>query len=498
MNIQGRKRRVLPLPAIILGSAVVVLALLGAWRWASIRNDPPGAPVGKLMAATGRQTNALDKVRTALWPVVPGAMSSALSWLAPVDVVAVRQQACKDLGMLGPKAGMAVPALIAALADSETDVRVEAARALGQIGDPARAAVQPLLTLLDAPNTATYEAAGFALARLAPDDLAVIHAFTNALTQPHRQTDAARFLTEIAWRAPLVESALLAKLQAAEQQPLTQPWLQAALIRRLGKLENPSPAVLQMLLELLENENDVIRVAVIGAIGDLGVKAAPAIPRLIELLVSMPKASRPSALNSLETRFRYALSNYQLGVPDDHEYFLLRLSRDALLFQRQRERRVFPNSPAHQRILQALGRMGAAGMAAVPHLEQECQDEANQARVVAAMALWNIKGDCAPVIPIFRAALRQPNPQMHQFILATIKQPPTPCPEMIAPLMDIFSDPEKPRNLRLEAIEHCARMGVDALPAVEALGKVEHGPKGTVSLAAGKARTEIEAFQNLP
>ncbi len=496
MNIQGRKPRVLPLPAIFLGGAVVVLALLGAWRWASIRNGPPGPSIEKLMAATGRQTNALDKVRMALWPVVPGAMASALSWLAPVDVVAVRQQACKDLEMLGPRAEKAVPVLIKALSDPETAVRVEAARALGQIGDPARAAVQPLLTLLDVPNTATYEAAGLALARLAPEDLAVIHAFTNALTQPHRQTDAARFLTEIAWRAPLVESALLAKLQAAGQQPLTQPWLQAVLIRRLGKLENPSPAVLEMLLELLENENDVIRVAVIGAIGDMGVKVAPAIPRLVEMLGSMPKAKRPGTPTRPGIPLRHALYRYELDVPDDHEYFLWRLPR--VVFSFQRGGRSVPNTQISRRIFQALGRMSGAAIAAVPLLEQEYQDESNPARVVAAVARWSIDGNCRPIIPVLREALIESSPQMDQYVFSAIRQASTRCPEAISLLIQIFSDPERPRNLRLEAIEHCARLGADALPAVEVLWKVEHGPKGTVSLTAGKARAEIEAFQNPP
>lgn len=163
MKIQGRERRALSSPAIFLGGAVVVLTLLGIWRWASIRNNPPAVSVEKLIAAAGRQTNAMDKVRTALWPVVPGGMASALSWLAPVDAVAVRRQACQGLAMLGPKAEKAVPVLIKAFGDPETSVRVEAARAPGQIGDPARRAVQPLLTLLDAPNSATYEAAGFSM-----------------------------------------------------------------------------------------------------------------------------------------------------------------------------------------------------------------------------------------------------------------------------------------------------------------------------------------------
>lgn len=51
------------------------------------------------------------------------------------------------LGVIGPQAQTAVPALLDALADADSDVRAYAANALGQVGPKAQAAVPRLLKL---------------------------------------------------------------------------------------------------------------------------------------------------------------------------------------------------------------------------------------------------------------------------------------------------------------------------------------------------------------
>lgn len=60
-----------------------------------------------------------------------------------------RLRAARILARIGPEAQSAVPELIAALSDSAPEVRKAVARALGQIGPGASAAVVPLLEAIE-------------------------------------------------------------------------------------------------------------------------------------------------------------------------------------------------------------------------------------------------------------------------------------------------------------------------------------------------------------
>src|SRR5262245_51328408 len=59
-----------------------------------------------------------------------------------------RRQAAYALGRIGPPAQDAVPALIAALRDGDSEVRWQVTQALGRIGPAARAAVPALLGMV--------------------------------------------------------------------------------------------------------------------------------------------------------------------------------------------------------------------------------------------------------------------------------------------------------------------------------------------------------------
>jgi len=74
-----------------------------------------------------------------------GAVEVLIGVLARAEEASNRIQAAKALAELGPEAKAAVPALIAALNDSDEQVRGQVVRALGRIGPDAAAAVGPLL-----------------------------------------------------------------------------------------------------------------------------------------------------------------------------------------------------------------------------------------------------------------------------------------------------------------------------------------------------------------
>lgn len=78
----------------------------------------------------------------------------------------VRAAAAESLGLIGPAAKPAIPALIGALHDSSAEVRALAAQALGKLGVEARAAAGPLRELHDDPDESVRAAAAAALGKL--------------------------------------------------------------------------------------------------------------------------------------------------------------------------------------------------------------------------------------------------------------------------------------------------------------------------------------------
>jgi HEAT repeat protein len=67
---------------------------------------------------------------------------------------------------MGGEAGQAIPALAAALEDTDAGVRQEAAKALGALGAPARPAVPSLQKSLTDPDAAVRSEAARALQKI--------------------------------------------------------------------------------------------------------------------------------------------------------------------------------------------------------------------------------------------------------------------------------------------------------------------------------------------
>lgn len=103
-------------------------------------------------------------------PVTDGRTLS--QWVADLKAAApqVRNAAAYEISGLGPSAAPAVPALIAALDDSEASVRFPVTVALGEIGPAASAAVPRLKKMMDEEiNDEVAAAARRALRKIQPD-----------------------------------------------------------------------------------------------------------------------------------------------------------------------------------------------------------------------------------------------------------------------------------------------------------------------------------------
>jgi HEAT repeat protein len=81
-------------------------------------------------------------------PPPPGAGSETSDWKALVGPAGVRENAAEALGLLGPRAAAAVPALVETLNDPSSQVCEQSAIALGKIGASAQPAVPLLIQIL--------------------------------------------------------------------------------------------------------------------------------------------------------------------------------------------------------------------------------------------------------------------------------------------------------------------------------------------------------------
>ncbi len=86
----------------------------------------------------------------------------------------IRIQALRKLGLMGPQAASAVPALVPGLSDRDPRLRKKTADVLRSIGPPARQAVSTLLAALNDPEADVRAASAWALQAIKPDAKAVM------------------------------------------------------------------------------------------------------------------------------------------------------------------------------------------------------------------------------------------------------------------------------------------------------------------------------------
>src|SRR6267142_2804038 len=91
--------------------------------------------VPELVRLLDKQDSLFRKLTWSWWQKLPPRWKGRTSRMHAPNAVDVRYAAAKALGVLGPEAGPAAPALGKAMRSRDSSVRMAAALALGQIGD---------------------------------------------------------------------------------------------------------------------------------------------------------------------------------------------------------------------------------------------------------------------------------------------------------------------------------------------------------------------------
>lgn len=183
--------------------------------------------------------------------------ATALVRAAGDDNDRVRSKAVEALGKIGDSAAtVAVPCLIRALRDQDNGIIALAAEALGQMGQSADGAIPALVRSLGHKSTEVRRGAAQALG-----ELGVVAATARpALEKAAHDDDGAvraqaiRALGAIGGSTPTPGAVGLAWLQDRD------PVVRAAAVESLGRSSEPSEAMLQALMLLLDDANDQVKI----------------------------------------------------------------------------------------------------------------------------------------------------------------------------------------------------------------------------------------------
>jgi hypothetical protein len=187
---------------------------------------------------------------------------------------ALRRQAIFALGVIGAKAGEAVPALAAILQeDPNPDLRVQAALALSKMDPASRAAVPALAGALSDSDPFVRAYAAIALQRLGTDARPAIAALIKAIDDESNQTNLETF----------------------------QFTVQEMMIRALGKASAGRVDAAASLNRVLQADGtDMTHLAAVRALGEVGTEARHAAPILRGMLATSTTSMRQAIAETLE------------------------------------------------------------------------------------------------------------------------------------------------------------------------------------------------------
>jgi uncharacterized protein (TIGR02996 family) len=349
----------------------------------------PGAvdAVPALLAALRDEDTQCYAVQ-ALIGVGPGAVPALVAALADKNR-SVRTAAADVLGCINPAAAEAAPALVAALRDKDSSVRAAAARALGKPG-----AVDAVPALVEALGD---EGA-------LPD-------------YPHTVSAAA--LDALKAIGPVAVPALIAAVQDKSNKGRRKA------ITALLMIGPAAAEAVPALLAALGDKDSGVRFAVALALGRIGPAAAEAVPALAAALRDqhdLPEADQAGDVTKVQDGAACAL--YSIGpaaVPalivalQDEESSVRKLAAFALqrigpeavqatpaLLVALRDR----NRSMRLAAAETLGSFRARGVEAVPALSVALRDKDNSVRRAAALALGQIGPGAAQAVPALVLALQ--------------------------------------------------------------------------------------------
>ena len=289
---------------------------------------------------------------------LPLSFRRALPRIQGPDAPAIRGGAIRALGMLGPGARDAVPALGQVLCGSDHQARAEASAALARIGEPA---LSVLLEALANPSAEVRRAGVGALAQLGPEAQGAVPAVARLLLDSDESVRAAAAYALQAIGAPAAKTLGQAMEQGDDHARGAAVQALLAITRSLRQAE---PGLVKM----AQSDNPASRRQALEGLAAIHVPDNPTIQALTRGLSDPVLDVRLAAANGLAN----VTIRAQSAVPG-----LARCLED-------------PSPELRQAAARTLGYIGAPANAAVPELRTLLQDTNDAVRASAKEALGKI------------------------------------------------------------------------------------------------------------
>ena len=348
--------------------------------------ESPGtraAAVSALGLHGGNAKSASDALFTTLQDSDPNVRGNALVALSRIgvdsdqllpllepltedSVANVRAQAYKALSNLNDKADATMPFLLKGLKDSDSLARMSAVEAVGSLGEQASEAVSPLTSILDSSETtlAAKKQVLLSLGSIGSESARALDQIAPFLA--HENNDVRLLaLRAVASIGPAAEKVFT---QVRDQLEAEDSAIRAKAVEAIAAIGKPQEDALQALVNALDDSEAKVRDIAIQQLASLKEDAAPAAPRMFELLEASDEP-RPiiDALRSIRAR--------------DPKLYAGVLESD--------------NASVRLFACEALGRLGSRAKFALPTLKKlEKDDEYSFVRRRATQAIERInRGD---------------------------------------------------------------------------------------------------------
>lgn len=358
--------------------------------------------------------------------------------------------AAAALGMVGPDAAPAIPALTKALASKSEKLREQAAHALAGIGPAAKEAVPALADLLTSKTGQVRAIAANALGNLGEASAPATSGLIKALTDPdvNVRRESAQALGEIGPAAKAAVPSLIVALSddqgavtmhAAEAlgrigpasvpaltKAIGDPKIRGLAIMILAELGPPAKAAAPSLIGLIKDPDKEIRREAIIALAQIGPDASQAVPALLAELKDEKSEARASAAYALVKigAEEQVLPILMKTISDKNDSKLRDVSAWGLVTLRPTNmeyvRLAIPHlvnglsseiDIARRESVAALARLGNAAKVAAPDLAKLVETEKNPyIRNGALMALGEIGPGASAAVPAVLKAMSAPEP----------------------------------------------------------------------------------------
>ena len=379
---------------------------------------------------------------------------------------AVRAEAARALGVIGPMAAPAVPDLIALLADEDEAVRCHAAESLGKVGGPTEGVIGALEGVLVDISEAVRKAAAHTLGSLG-----------------HKAASAV--------------PALLPLLQDREES------VRLAAAEAVGRIGTLNGDATPTLVEGLAHRDNVVRAETAEALGTIGVSAAEATPALVNALTDANDRVRAKAAEALGKIGEAAAED---AVPSlvralhDRDNWVSAMAAEALGEMGESADDAVPaltrslghmNPQVRGNAAEALGKMGAVAVSAAPALVKTAGDEDAGVRASAIQALGAIDAGSADADRVLLAALEDAAPNVRAAAADAWSKRGKAGDEVVAALLRALGDPADP--VKVEAAKALPRLAGAAESVIDGLCTLLDDGSAWVQVHAGLSLSKLGA-----